>query len=300
MSMSPRILSRRDLYLFDTQGFLHVPQVLTAAEVSELRGLLEDMPSFLQEFSHARRWNNVANLHPRFAALARDARLVDHAFDVINQPMRLIDTYALRYEPGGSLFMHSGNVQDTVYPDGTHSTLNLAYRSSYHDGKLYTTQVKALVYLSTVESEDQGAFCYLHGSHKANFAFPWGEAGLAPGERLCDSAFPGVGRVLHKAGDVIFLNEALAHGAMRTTVKRSFLSFLYAPAFMADFVRIHPERDDIATLGYYDADYEAEAAGANFPVNCEACTGPNHHDRPAANVPHHPAAAGAARGTSVL
>lgn len=282
MSTLPRLLSKRDLYLFDTQGFLHVPQVLTPAEVSDLQGLLEGQPSFLQSFSSARRWNDIAKLHPRFAALGSDSRIVDRAFDVINQPMRLIDTYALRYEPGGSLFMHSGSVQDTVHSDGTHAALNMAYRASYHDGKLYTTQVKALVYLSTVESEQQGAFCYLHGSHKANFAFPWTEAGLSAGQKLCDSSFPGVGRVLHRAGDVILLNEALAHGAMRTTVERAFLSFLYAPAFMADFVRLHPQPNDLATLGYYDADYEAEAAGSDFPVNCEACTGPAQHSRQAA------------------
>lgn len=261
----PRILSRRDLYLFDTQGFLHVPSVLDAAEVAELLSVLEDRPAVLQSFSNARRWDDIAKSHPRFAALGTDARLVDRAFDVINQPMRLIDTYALRYEPGGSLFMHGGNVQDTVHSDGTHSTLNMAYRSSYHDGKLYTTQVKALVYLTTVESTAQGAFCYLHGSHKANFAFPWSEAGSAPGEQLCDSAFPSIGKVLHRAGDLILLNEALAHGAMRTTVQRCFLSFLYSPAFMADFVRIHPQPDDITTLGYYDADYEAGAAGEFAP-----------------------------------
>lgn len=261
MTTNPRILTGRDLYLFDVQGFLHVPQVLTLNEVEEMRSLLEMKPAAFQEFSQARRWNAITALNPHFASLGMDKRIVDRAFDVINQPMRLIDTYALCYEPGGSLFMHSGNVQNTTYADGTHATLNMAYRSSYHDGKLYTTQVKALIYLSDVNSEEEGAFCFVHGSHKANFAFPWSDANLAPGQRLCDSSFPAIGKILHKAGDLILLNEGLAHGATRTTVRRWFLSFLFAPAFMSDFVRIHPQPNDVASTGYYDADYEREAAG---------------------------------------
>jgi hypothetical protein len=274
MTANPRILSRRDLYLFDTQGFLHVPQVLSPGIAAELAACLETLPAHRQDFSRARRWNGITRLHPRFEALCADPRLVDRAFDVINQPMRLLESYALCYEPGGALFMHSGNVQDTLFTDGTHATINMAFRSEYHDGKLYTSQVKTLVYLSDVQREDEGAFCYIQGSHKANYAFPWEESGVAPGQWLCDSAFPGLGKVLPRAGDVLLLNEGLAHGAMRTNVRRYLLSFLWAPSFMADFVRIHPRAGDIHTVGYYDADYEREAAGATFPVDAKSATGP--------------------------
>jgi hypothetical protein len=274
MTGAPRILSRRDLYLFDTQGFLHVPAVLDPGVASELAGHLEALPAHHQDFSRARRWTGITQLHRAFDALSRDPQLVDRAFDVINQPMRLLESYALCYAPGGSLFMHGGNVQDTVFSDGTHATINLAFHSEYHDGKLYTSQVKTLLYLSDVDSEAEGAFCYLQGSHKANFAFPWAESGVAPGQRLCDSGFPGMGTVLPRAGDLLLLNEGLAHGAMRTRVQRYLLSFLWAPAFMADFQRIHPRRDDLRTAGYYDADYERDAAGASFPVDARSATGP--------------------------
>jgi hypothetical protein len=276
-----RILSRRDLYLFDTQGFLHVPRVLDAREVGELVRALDGRPAHHQDFSNARRWTGITRLDPRFAALCEDPRLVDRAFDVINQPMRLLESYALCYEPGGSLFMHGGNVQDTVFGDGTHATVNLAFRSAYHDGKLYTSQVKTLVYLSDVRSDDEGAFCFVPGSHKANYAFPWDESGAAPGQPLCDSDFPGLGKLLPRAGDLLLLNEGLTHGAMRTGVRRYLLSFLWGPAFMADFVRIHPRAGDVHSVGYYDADYERTAAGPTFPVDARSAVGP----LPAASPP---------------
>lgn len=273
-----RVLRRDELYLFDTQGLLHIPQVISRERAGELAALLEEHPAHHQDFSRARRWTGITGLHPAFAELCADPRLVDRAFDVINQPMRMLESYALCYEPGGSLFMHGGNVQDTEFSDGTRATVNLAFRSTYHDGRLYTSQVKTLLYLSDVRSDDEGAFCFVHGSHKANFAFPWDEV-AAEGQRVCDSGFPGLGKILPKAGDLLLLNEGLTHGAMRTNVRRYLLSFLWAPSFMADFVRIHPRSGDIFSLGYYDADYERAAAGASFPVDAASAVGPRPSSR---------------------
>jgi ectoine hydroxylase-related dioxygenase (phytanoyl-CoA dioxygenase family) len=265
---STRVLSDRDLYLFDTQGLLLVPRLFGAEEVAELRATFETVePDLWQDFSNAHRWHHVARLHPRFAALGRDRRLVDRAFDLINQPMRLLESYSVRYQPGGSHFMHAGAVQDTTYPDGTHATINLTTQCRYHDGKLYSTQVKTIVYLTDINSIEEGAFCFIHGSHKANFAFPWAEAGLAADRTLSESSFPGLGTVLPKAGDVLLLNEALCHGATRTNRTRHIISFLWGPAFMPDFQRIVPRAGDLETVGYYDMDYER--SGQGFVCGCE-------------------------------
>jgi hypothetical protein len=263
-----RVLAHRDLYLFDTQGLLLVPQLFAAGEVAELRAAFDTVePSLWQDFSNAHRWHNVAKLHPRFAALARDPRLVDRAFDLINQPMRMLESYSVRYQPGGSHFMHAGAVQDTIHADGTHAAINLTAQSRYHDGKLYSTQVKTILYLTDVHTVEEGAFCFIHGSHKANFAFPWAEAGLAANRTLCETDFPGLGTVLPKAGDVLLLNESLCHGATRTNRTRHMISFLWGPAFMPDFERIVPRAGDLETVGYYDMDYEQ--AGRGFVCGCE-------------------------------
>ncbi len=279
-----RILRRDELYLFDTRGFLHVPQVISRERAGELAALLEAYPAHQQDFSRARRWTGITALAPQFAELCADSRLVDRAFDVINQPMRMLESYGLCYEPGGSLFMHGGNVQDTVFSDGTHATINLAFRSDYHDGRLYTSQIKTLLYLSDVRSDEEGAFCYIQGSHKANFPFPWEDV-AGPGQRISDSQFPGLGKVLPRAGDLLLLNEGLTHGAMRTNVRRYLLSFLWAPSFMADFVRIHPRAKDITSVGYYDADYERAAAGESFPVDAQSAVGPRLGSAAAENTP---------------
>lgn len=272
MEVSTRTLSKVDLYLFDTQGYLLRPGVFSRDEVAGFWSALgEREPSLWQDFSNAHRWNRIARSHDVFARLSADERLVDLAFDVINQPMRLLDSYALRYAPGGSIFMHSGNVQDTTYPDGTRATLHMGFQNHYHDGRIYTMQVKTLVYLTDITEEAEGAFCYIEGSHKANFPFRWEDVrGQGP---LAQSAFPGVRKVLPKAGDVVVLNETLLHGASRTNKSRGLLSFLYGPAFLPDFERIQPVPGDLRTVGYYDADYEPSAIG--FVAGGEKDTGRN-------------------------
>lgn len=274
MMPNTRVLSHRDLYLYDTQGFLLIPGVLSRAEVEDLLNPFDQMkPSIWQEFSQANRWTHLTTLDPRFERLSTDRRLVDCAFDVVNQPMRLIESYGLRYEPGGSFFMHSGNVQNTVYSDGTHSTINLAYRCFYHDQRIYTSLVKTLVYLTDINTEKEGAFCFVHGSHKANFPFPWAEVELSNDRSLSETSFPGLGVVFPKAGDVLLLNEALCHGATRTNKSRCLLSFLYGPAFMPDFERLQPKPNDLKSVGFYDADYES--AGSGFICGCEKQPSPD-------------------------
>src|SRR6185503_11758431 len=127
--MKPRILSDRDLYLFDTQGFLLVPKVLTEEEVNYYCNLLSTTkPHRWFDFAKAERWDNIIELDPKLAALSGEPRVADRAFDVINQPMRLIETYAMAYHPGGFLYMHNGNTQSLTYTDGTYATRNMAYR----------------------------------------------------------------------------------------------------------------------------------------------------------------------------
>jgi hypothetical protein len=271
-----RVLSHRELYLFDTQGFLLVPGLFSRDEVAELRRPFDTEPATIwQDFSHARRWNHVHQMNPAFRALAADPRLVDRAFDVINQPMRMLESYALGYDPGGSIFMHSGNVQDRTYPDGTRATIHMAFRSHYHDQRLYTNLVKTLVYLTDADMEEEGAFCFIHGSHKANYPFPWTQSGIASGRTLCETDFPSLGKLLLNAGDMLLLNEGLLHGATKTNKQRFLVSLLFGPAFLADFERISPQPGDLTTKGYYDADYEP--SGLGFIAGCENHTFPGKH-----------------------
>lgn len=260
--MPRNMLSKSELYLYDTQGVLHVPGVLSAEEVEHCRSVFKDTkPHRWFDFAKADRWDDIRAIDAKINSLSNDPRIIDRVFPVINQPMRLIESYGLSYHPGGHLFMHNGNTQDLTYTDGCHATKNMAYRTEYHDGKLYSTYVKALIYLVDIESDDDGPFCFVHGSHKANYPFPWPKDSAGNPVLLAESEFPGLAKVHLRAGDMVILNDGLLHGAMRTTVpdkNRLMMTFSYAPSFMADWNRIDPVAGDIETVGYYDLADESD------------------------------------------
>jgi hypothetical protein len=253
-------LTGRQIYLYDTLGHLHLRGVLTAQEVEAFAGFfLRAAPDASNATLRTDRWTDLLSRGDMFRTFARDPRIVRPILNLINQPMRLVETYGHRSGAGSFLYMHNGNTQDLVYPDGVRATKNMAYRCEYHDGRLYTTYVKAIVYLTDIDAEG-GPFCYVEGSHKANFAFPWPKGADGEPILLAESDFPSLRTVPVAAGDVILLNEALLHGAMpkRSAQPRILMSYSFCPAFMADWRPLQRPSDDLTTAGYYDLDDESD------------------------------------------
>ena len=251
-----RELSHEELYLFDTQGFVLKPSILDDFECKELeQKILTSKPDRWFDFAKADRWDDIVSKDKVFAKLAQ--KLAVTAKEVVNQPIRLIESYAMSYRTAGFLYMHNGLTQDKVYPDGTRATRNMAYRCDYHDGRLYATYVKALIYLSDVQSLADGPFCYVEGSHKANFTFPWPSDESGDPVLLSESRFPSLGHVYVCAGDMILLNDALLHGAARrkTVDGRLMMNFSFSPSFMADWIDLEMPHD-LSALGYYGLDCE--------------------------------------------
>ena len=253
-------LNREQIYLYDTLGHLHLRSVLTAQEVDAFTGFfLGAKPDGRNETLYTDRWTDLLTRGEMFRDFSRDPRIVRPILNLINQPMRLVETYGHRSGPGSFLYMHNGNTQDLLYPDGVRATKNMAYRCEYHDGRLYTTYVKAIVYLTDIDAAG-GPFCYVEGSHKANFAFPWPKDANEKPVLLAKSNFPGLRTVPVSAGDVILLNEALLHGAAPKSSERPriLMSYSFCPAFMADWRPLQRSPGDLTTAGYYDLDDELD------------------------------------------
>lgn len=253
-------LDSRQLYLYDSLGYLHLRGVLSPGEVEVFADFfLRATPDGHNTTLHTDRWTDLLPRGQMFGDFARDPRLIRPLRNLINQPMRLVETYGHRSGAGSFLYMHNGNTQDLTYADGVRATKNMAYRCEYHDGRLYTTYVKAIVYLTDVDAGD-GPFCYVEGSHKANFAFPWPKGPDGEPILVANSGFPSLRTVPVTAGDVIFLNEALLHGAMpKSTGKpRILMSYSFCPAFMTDWRPLQRAAGDLTTAGYYDLDDESD------------------------------------------
>lgn len=254
-----RGLSAEQLYRYDAQGFLHLPGALGEAELAGIRAMLDRPPDTRDADTGIERWADPQREIDAVRAVIERPDLLARLIDVINQPLRIVECYGHRSGVGAFLYLHNGNTQDLVYEGGIRATKNMAYRCEYHDGRLYTTFVKLLVYLTDVGPED-GPFCYVAGSHKANFAFPWPDEVRRGETLLSESGHPLVGTVPVRAGDAILLNEALLHGACvrHNPGHRALLAASYCPAFMADWGYLTRAPDDLHSCGYPDLDDEGD------------------------------------------
>lgn len=247
-------LTDSELYLFDTMGFVVLSGLLPYDAVEGFRAQALALSSrIMPGRGDKERFDDLAGHSAAFAELARSPGLLSPAESVINQPFRLIESYALRRSGPSVFYLHNGNSEVLRYGGDRVVRHNMSFDHTYHDGKLYCLFVKMLVYLSDVRSDADGPFCHLQGSHKANFArFPDSED-IAPRPTLTKENFPSLATVPASAGDAILLNEALLHGTLPKTTasERVVLAFSYAPTFVTDWREISIESSAYGQLGHY-------------------------------------------------
>lgn len=246
-------LDSRELYLFDTMGFLRLPAFLPREDVQAFRHeVLQIPPRFMEGRGDKERFDGLTNRSAVLGALAADKAMLGCVEPLINQPLRLIESYALRRDKDSVFYLHNGNSEILHYADRS-VRRNMSFSHTFHDGKLHCMFVKVLIYLTDVTSEEDGPFCYLQGSHKANW--PWftdTDSGSAQPE-LTKENFPSLDWVPVQAGDAIVLNEALLHGTLPKSSpgERLLAAFSYAPSFVADWKEIDKDSCDITKLGHY-------------------------------------------------
>ena len=220
-------------YLFDACGYVRRESYCSASEVAALTA--EMVPHWEETRSIGiHRVRNLLQISARFAELAnrlpRDLLIRRY----INQPYRLIESYALSRSAGSSQELHNG--MSEFRGSGVERRSRTMWRHhTYHDGRIYCMMVKILLYLTDITSLEDGPFCWVEGSHKSSFAIPLNGDELASAQdaqRLSNLRTAEV-----RCGDVIVLNEALMHGtlAKMSEKPRIVLAFSYAPSFVADY-----------------------------------------------------------------
>lgn len=247
-------LSARELYLFDTTGILLVPGFLTRSAADQCRAEVLGLPArVMQGRGDKVRFDDLAGQSAILGELARCQPMRNCVDPLINQPLRLIESYALRREKDSVFYLHNGNSEVVRYGKGRGAQRNMSFHHTFHDGKLYCMFVKVLIYLADVRSEEDGPFCYLQGSHKANL--PWfGDSDLDDEKpALTKANFPSLETVLVEKGDAVLINEALLHGTLPKVSdgERLLMAYSYAPVFVADWTAIDLMADDIGQLGHF-------------------------------------------------
>jgi hypothetical protein len=246
-------LTTEELYLFDTTGFLRIPAFLRRETADVCRREVLRLPSrFMEGRGDKERFDDLTARRAVFQELAASQGIRACVEPLINQPYRLIESYALRRDQDSVFYLHNGNSEVLRY-GSSRVQRNMSFSHTFHDGKLFCMFVKVLIYLTDVAAEEDGPFCYLQGSHKANWpCFPDPDSAARQPD-LTTANFPSLSWVSAKTGDALLLNEALLHGTLPKTTpgERIVMAFSYAPAFVADWKAIDKDSTDITKLGHY-------------------------------------------------
>jgi hypothetical protein len=217
-------------YLFDLQGFITVPNALTADQIRDLDGEFEArVQADVAPDANTHRFNTLLDWGKPFRDLIDNPRVTSHLDAILGPKFRLDHEY-------GDLIRRGKG------PIGTHLhggavPFDPAQYYLVAQGQIRSGLVVVAYNLRDVGPTD-GGFAGVPGSHKANYQYPQDWIELET-----DEPRPWVRRVTGPAGTAIIFTEAMSHGTLPWTGKgeRRTLFFKYSP---------HPSS---WSANYYDA-----------------------------------------------
>ena len=206
----------RDRYLFDLQGYLTVPDALSAGTVAELNEVIDGMAQRemgTEETSH--RWMRLLARDRVFRHLIDNPPVLPILEELLGVDFRLDHEYVdlIRWGMGPiGTGLHGGAVPFRP----------IEYYWS-GDGHMHSGLVGVAYNLKDVGPED-GGFACVPGSHKSAFAFPDNWKDLS-------DPHPCVRRVTGAAGSAIVFTEALVHGTLpwQGSEERRTAFYKYSP-----------------------------------------------------------------------
>lgn len=231
-----------EIYLFDLQGFVVLPQALSPGEVAELNACLDTIPRLepgeWYGYVHAHTYGTRDGLNYQQVYEAGEPfeRLIDHpswiekikhfvggagTFDYHHGPLFIDENFANFRGPGEAIGLHSG---------GTPPIMRNQFR--YHNGRFMCGQVNILAALTDVGPGDGGTML-IPGSHKANFPHPQLAAHRMKPEGATVEGAAGAVEVHLKAGDAVIFVDGISHGSARrrNQGERRVVVYRYGPSW---------------------------------------------------------------------
>ena len=249
-------------YLFDLNGYLVVPDALSAEELAACNATLDQAQGFVGSTfrGHVYLHNDPARqegimLQQMYEAGPVWERMIDHPswfakavhfigaddpenFDGHHGPAFIDECFATIRGPGQALRLHSG---------GHMGTIRTQYR--FHAGKFHCGQVNVLIALNDIGSGD-GATMVIPGSHKSNLRHPQTVAIDKRDEQTSVDGVVGAVEVHLKAGDALIFVDAIMHGAARRVNpgERRMTVYRYGPSWGYFRHRFVPSSELLARL----------------------------------------------------
>jgi hypothetical protein len=236
------MVTDREIYFFDLQGYLVLKSALSAAEVSELNSAIDNIlpikPGEWRGYVHGHTYGDDEgiNLQQVYEGGEPFEKLIDHpswldkvkcfvggegTFDYNAGALFIDENFANIRGPGQAIGLHSG---------GHTGTKRTQFR--FFNGHFQCGQVNILIALTDIGPGD-GATMVIPGSHKANFPHPDFAKHSMGGEEPSVDNVEGAIEVFMKAGDALLFVDAISHGSAKRTNPgdRRIIVYRYGPSW---------------------------------------------------------------------
>jgi len=222
-------MNDQERYLFDLQGFLEVPDALSAEQLTELNRMMDEKieGEMDVEASTCRFMGDLIEWGSVYRDLIDNPRIMPYLDQILGSQFRLDHDYADVIRRG------KGPIGTTLHGGATPHDPLFAY--ACHNERIRCGLMVVAYNLKDVNPGDGGFGC-VPGSHKSNFSFP--------GEwRDLETLHPFMRAVTGKAGSAILFTEALTHGTLPWHGdERRTVFYKYSPNSISWYAQ------------YYDAD----------------------------------------------
>ena len=249
-------MNEEQRYLFDTFGYIIVPEVLTPSQVEELRETLKQPTEQFEPVDQQRGPLHWSKVWRDMLDLPVLSPILEHLIG--NHGLRASLEARAKKDPEATVLptfrLDHVNVHTHVKNGFKGTTLHGGWRNTggcqffgYHDGMFYNGLVSVTFELYDTHANGGGFGC-IPGTHKANLPLPrqWRDLGQGVPDWIT--------RVPARPGDAIVFTEALTHGTLPWTVddtrKTIFYNFSpHATSWSGDYFdpddfRDYPDMND--------------------------------------------------------
>lgn len=236
------MVSEREKYFFDLNGFLLLKGALSSEEVAEIHAAIDRLlpiePGEWKGYVHGHNYgdDDGLNLQQIYEGGEPFERLIDHpawiekvkyfvggadTFDYNHGPLFIDECFANIRGPGEAIGLHSGG------HEGTKRTQFRFYNGAFHCG-----QINILMALTDIGDGD-GATMVIPASHKAHFPHPDHAKYQMRGEEPSVDKVEGAVEIQMDAGDALLFVDALSHGSAERVNPgdRRIIVFRYGPSW---------------------------------------------------------------------
>lgn len=221
------IWTEENKYLFDLNGYLIIENYFDQELVSRMRENLKHLET-LDEYpypvvqgkprtSQELYLSNIAEYDQDFESLIYDPGILEFIDKTTMGYYRFNHSYSISHWAGGSTHLHMGGYP--IHPKAIYQVKN---------GDIFSSLTKVVIPLDNHNVED-GCFCVVPGSHKANFDNKYNLGHPID--------HPAIKPLPAQPGDLVIFTEALQHGGLNNisnNVRRT-IYYCYSVGSMPDW-----------------------------------------------------------------